>query len=293
MNSRSLAWHAAIERNIDSPWDAEHMTMDPIVPFITHAVHPQIAGLIERLGVRRQLAPEELIFKPGEPVEQLILVKKGITAREVGQITNALAISPPGHFACGNLNFFTSHPCIGRYYAIVTSEIISVPQELVRRIIWSDPALARIMAIQLELCTLSDRMAFGSYAAISVDLRLKAFFIAWYRNYGQYFPEAGGEGWCVMPVSVQRKYLAAVINSSRVWLDKTFKDWKEKALYRVDGNFLLMRPSLLEPAYKWIVQMEEASVNPRPQRFGKWLESVAARCAKLSCTPYAVAGLSA
>lgn len=113
MNSRSLAWHAAIERNIDSSWDAEHMTMDPVVPFITHAVHPKIAGLIERLGVVRLLAPEELIFKPGEPVEQLILVKKGITAREVGQITNALAISPPGTSPAGTSTSSRATPASG------------------------------------------------------------------------------------------------------------------------------------------------------------------------------------
>lgn len=206
----------------------------------------------------------------------------------MGQFTNAIAISTPGHFACGNLNFFSSHPCIGRYYALVPSEIISVPQSLMKSLMRADPELAQLISIQLELCTLSDRMAFGADTALPADMRLKVFFIAWFRNYGRFVAPEGGEGWCVMPISVQRKYLAAIIAASRVWLDKTFKDWKNRDLYRTDGSFVLMRPSLLEPGYRWLVEMEEASRRARPELFSDWLALIEERRVKLGSAPYPV-----
>lgn len=277
MNRRSLAWYAAIEKTVDLPWDAEHPVTEPVVPFITHAVHPKVVELMLRLGIERHLRAGELIYRTGEPVEHLVLVKKGITAREVGQGSNVIAIATPGHFACGNLNFFSSLACIGRYFALVDSEILFVPQRLMRQMLKTEPDLGHIFSVQLELCTLSDRMAFGAYALSAVSERLKVFFIAWYRNYGRLLQQGAGGSWCVMPLPVQRKYLASVINSSRVWLDKTFKDWSDRGLYALQGDYVLMRPVLLESAYRWMIGMEEAAKNARPDSYTQWLNDIEER----------------
>lgn len=280
MKRRSLAWYAAIEKSVDLPWDATSPVKEPVMPFITHAVHPKVAELIRKTGVTRQLSAGEPIYQAGQAVEHLVLVTKGVTAREVGQGSNVIAIAPPGHFACGNLNFFSSLPCIGRYFALVDSEIIIVPQLLIRQLLNIEHDVSRIVSVQFELCTLSDRMAFGAYALSEVSERLKVFFVAWYRNYGRFVSTEAGS-WCVMPLPVQRKYLAALINASRVWLDKTFKQWSDRGLYKTQGDYALMRPSVLESAYRWIIGMEEATRNPRPNSFTDWLMDIEMRRQKI------------
>ncbi len=271
MNNRSLSWYAEIERSPDVFWDAEHPTRDAVMPWITHSVHPEIAGLIERFGTVRQLEPGEDLIPVGSIVDQLILVKKGVTGRELGSLTKAMAIATPGRFACGNLNFFTQQPCIGHYFALVKSEVVSVPQKLLRQVIAKTPQLGVLFCIQSELCTLSDRLSFGAYSTLSVEDRLKCFMLAWHRNYGHTEKDENGNEWCVMPISIQRKYQAMVINTSRISLDKTLKAWKENGVYQFDGDRMRLSVPFLQNAYDWMVRMEETAPIERPMDFRSWL----------------------
>lgn len=276
MSNRTLGWYAAIERPFDQPWDLEHPVLDPIVPWITHSLHPKLYSLIEKIGTPRALKAEEPLIQPGEPVNQVIVVAKGVTGREVGQISGAIAISPPRHIACGNLNFLTSLPCIGRYFALVDSTVIQVPQKLLRGILQNDRETAWLFSVQAELCTLSDRMGFAIYT-IPVEDRLKAFFIAWARNYGRFAQDASGAGWCVMPSTVQRKYIASVANTSRVSLDKTMRAWRESGAYVSQGSSICMKTSLLEPVYRWMSDMEDNAKIRRPPTFLEFIRDIEAR----------------
>lgn len=267
MSNRSLSWYAAIGWVSDLPWDAGTPVSDSVVPWITHAVNAKLRELICRIGVVRKLKAGENVIPEGAPVDRLVLVTKGVTGREVGRVSQAIALSPPWHFACGNLNFFTEQPCIGKYFALVDSEVVAVPQELLRKILRSDQELAWIFAVQSELCTLSDRLGFGALAALSVEDRLKALFISWGRKYGRYEVDRQGRAWCRMPQTVQRKFLAAVIHTSRVSLDKTLHKWKAEGSYAVAGDEVSVRYELLEPVYSWIVRMEENARISRPKNF--------------------------
>ena len=276
MSSRTLGWYAGIEHPFEQPWDADHPVLDPIVPSIAHSLHPELCSLIERIGAPRELEPGEPLIAPGAPVDKLIIVKKGITAREVGLISGAIAISPPRHIACGNLNLFSSLPCIGSYFALVRSSVIQVEQKLFLSLLRSDKSLAWLFAIQSELCTLSDRMAFATYTQ-PVEIRLQAFFIAWARNYGRCADDSSGQAWCVMPAAIQRKHLAAIASTSRVSLDKNLKAWKAEGAYASRGDLLLMRPALLEPAYRWMADMEDCARIRRPATFLEFIRGIEER----------------
>lgn len=267
MSNRSLSWYAAIGRVSDLPWSVTAPVRDSVVPWITHAVNIKLRELICRIGVSRSVAAGEDIIPEGAPVDKLVMVTKGVTGREVGRVSQAIALSPPWHFACGNLNFFTEQPCIGKYYALVDSEVVAVPQQLLRKLLRKDPEMAWIFAVQAELCTLSDRLGFGALATLSVEERLKALFISWGRKYGRYEVDSKGRSWCRMPQTVQRKYLAAVVNTSRVSLDKTLHKWKTAGSYVVNGDDLGVSYELLRPTYSWIVRMEENARINRPRTF--------------------------
>lgn len=47
MSGRTLSWSADIERPFDQPWDLNHPVLDPIVPSITHSLHPKISRLFQ------------------------------------------------------------------------------------------------------------------------------------------------------------------------------------------------------------------------------------------------------
>jgi len=62
-----------------------------------------------RLGLSKTLK-EERVFSPGERVDHVVLVTRGVTARAIGSTKGdspAIALSTPGHLAAGNLNFFS------------------------------------------------------------------------------------------------------------------------------------------------------------------------------------------
>ena len=89
-------------------------------------MHPKLRSLIDRWGVVRELnAREPVLGEITDKVDQLVLVRSGITARIFGSLYNqsspAMAFSVPGRLACGNLNFFSHRPCIGSYVAVVPS----------------------------------------------------------------------------------------------------------------------------------------------------------------------------
>ena len=135
MRAPSGQWFKAIADTRDAPWDGLSGPKSPVMPWIHPVLHPEIKSLIERWGVERTLAPKDPVLGTSERVDQLVMVKSGITARCVSspfaQSRLSVAIGLPGRLACGNLNFFTGRPCVGRYFALVPSVVVSVPQELV------------------------------------------------------------------------------------------------------------------------------------------------------------------
>ena len=133
----------------------------PVIPFITHALHPSLLRLIERIGTVRKLSAGEEIFRPCDPVDQVTVVRKGITGRALGHDGNAIGLSIPGRFASGNLNFFTGFPCFGRYFALIPSEIITAPKDLLIPVLRGSPEAALLFARQFEMAKLSDRLGFA------------------------------------------------------------------------------------------------------------------------------------
>lgn len=135
MRAPSAHWFEDIEQTRQSTWNGSVGPDLPVVPWIHPELHPQIRSLIERWGTEKQLGARDPVLGMNNRVDQLVFVKSGITARCVGspfsQSRLSVAISIPGRLACGNLNFFTHRSCLGRYFALVPSVILSVPQSLI------------------------------------------------------------------------------------------------------------------------------------------------------------------
>ncbi len=106
----------------------------PIFPWITPWVHPTIVDLIEHCGIVRELDAGEPLFSTNEKISSLVYVISGVTARCLAnpeaQSKQAIALAPPGHFAAGNLNFFSHRHAIGRYYTLTPAKLIYCPRDI-------------------------------------------------------------------------------------------------------------------------------------------------------------------
>lgn len=166
MRAPSGQWFKDIADTRDAPWDGLSGPKSPVMPWIHPVLHPEIKSLIERWGVERTLAPKDPVLGASERVDQLVMVKSGITARCVSspfaQSRLSVAIGLPGRLACGNLNFFTGRPCVGRYFALVPSVVVSVPQKLVMSLAKKNTEFLLLIAAQFELAALSDRLGFAA-----------------------------------------------------------------------------------------------------------------------------------
>lgn len=117
MRAPSGQWFKDIADTRDAPWDGLSGPKSPVMPWIHPVLHPEIKSLIERWGVERTLAPKDPVLGASERVDQLVMVKSGITARCVSspfaQSRLSVAIGLPGRLACGNPQFLHGPPLRG------------------------------------------------------------------------------------------------------------------------------------------------------------------------------------
>ena len=203
MRPPSHNWFREIERSRDRAYNEAAFGSFPIFPWLAPALHPELRSLIERWGVVRKVnAREPILGNPNNKVDQLVLVRSGITARFFGlvyrQSNPAMAFSVPGRLACGNLNFFSGRPCYGNYFAVVPSEVVSVPQSLVRQMCETNARFAMLVASEFEKISLSDRLGFGLLAKLDVENRFLAFLLSWAVTFG-HMEMQGEEAWVRMP----------------------------------------------------------------------------------------------
>jgi len=265
-------WTVAGDVNSESPF-----YNFPIFPWITPLVHPELRSLFERLGVVRHFkANEQIRLSPDNKVENIALLVSGVTARHFGstsaQSRLSIAISVPGRFACGNLNFFTHRPCIGRYYAVVPSTVLSIEQKFLYDLSQKDPQLQYLLATQFELNNLSDRLGFGAHSLLSVKERLLMFYLSWSAVFGK-LVQFEGEDWVEVPLPLRGRILEGIVLCSPTALEQVLKEIKEEKCFIVlkGGDRAMIRLSVLEPVHSWIRSSEEFNKNEARERLRKLL----------------------
>lgn len=268
MRPPSSNWLKEIEvfRNRDSD-DSYNI---PIYPWLAPPLHPKIRSLIERWGVEKEVpANAPVLGHINERVDKLVLVKSGVTARNFGSACSverpSVAFSVPGRLACGNLNFFSQRPCIGSYYALVPSIVISIPQSLLFKVCEQDPQMLLLCATEFELINLSDRLGFGAHSRLRVEDRLLAYFLTWSVAFGRE-ELVEGEPWVVFPTPLRGIALQSVVSCSAAALERALGNLKQDRHYVTDNDSARIRLSVLEPIHKWIRNNEEKSSNWRRHR---------------------------
>ncbi len=243
-----------------------------MTPWITPKVHNRIVEIIDSVGKICLLDQEERILSEGESVNKLAYVRKGVTARTAGdpnaQSATAMAIATPGRLALGNLNFFTQRPAFGRYFALVPSEVVVADRDVVFDQIQSDSELVRIFAAQFELSSLSDRVAFISTALLDTELRLKTFTCSWAISFGELVDGPDGP-WIRMPIPLTRKVRTDIIKTSMNSIDKILKEWMSHGNYYRQGDWVYVKPEVLDGIYNWMVRIDE---NAAPRTTGSLTE---------------------
>lgn len=272
MRAPSGQWFKDIADTRDAPWAGLSGPKSPVMPWIHPVLHPEIKSLIERWGVERTLAPKDPVLGTSERVDQLVMVKSGITARCVSspfaQSRLSVAIGLPGRLACGNLNFFTGRPCVGRYFALVPSVVVSVPQELVMSLAKKNTEFLLLIAAQFELAALSDRLGFAAETLLGIDERVLAFFMSWASVYGK-LTEIDGETWGDMPHILRGEALRYVVNCSSAALERSMTSLKKKGLVVSEADRFRVKLEILKPVHQWLRSAEEASALPRPEEISR------------------------
>lgn len=266
MRAPSENWFKEIEQSRDSVFNEENNGTFPIYPWLAPALDPKLRSLIERWGVVKELnAREPVLGEITDKVDQLVLVRSGITARIFGslyhQSSPAMAFSVPGRLACGNLNFFSHRPCIGSYVAVVPSVVVTVPQSLVMSMCRSDTDFALLVASEFEKISLSDRLGFGLLAQLDNESRFLAFLLSWAVTFG-HVEMVDDEDWVRMPLPLRGDALRAVLNCSSATLDRCLAALKQKGDYVVEGDVARVRLARLKPINRLIRNFEERTNEP-------------------------------
>lgn len=205
-------------------------------------------------------AGDPVLGGQSDRVDKLVLVQSGITVRHFGspyaQNQNAYAISLPGRLACGNLNFFTSMPCVGRYYALVPSTVTAVSQDLLRAMCRKDSESCITVMQEFEDIALTDRLGFGATVALPIRDRILAFLLTWAEALGT-LESIDGALWVSIPTPLSNDALRKVIYSSQAAFERAWRALREDGIYVADGDRARVLLSALEPVHRWLGHQEE------------------------------------
>lgn len=267
------AWIEAVGlKRFSGPWSSPRGPKLPILPWITVPLHPLIREFFETCGREVCFAPGEKFF-PTTQVTHFVAVTSGLTGRGVAVLRDrsgagAIALSTPGRFAAGNLNWVTRRPAIGRYCTLSQCTVRMIPHvEAEERILARDDAneFLRILYTQIELINLSDRMGFSVLALLSAPQRLQALFLAWAVFYGS-IREEGGRHLVRMPSPGRRSHIEDVLSVSSVTMDKLSSHLHAEAAFERDGEFVVFDAAWLQEAHGWMRACDgDGVIYPRPK----------------------------
>lgn len=259
MKRFSLPWHRSLQVNhrFCGPWPDFHGPRIPIMPWVTPPLHPQILSEFQRMGnIYDVEAGAHLLADT--MVTVFVVVLEGLTGRVAstleGQKSRAMALSAPRRFACGNLNFSTRRPAIGRYFALTKARLLYVRQGDVDDWLSSQSLdLIRSFFTQIELCVLSDRLGFAALTLLPAPMRLQALLLSWAFFFGSIKAVPGCGDIIEMPVPGRREHLEQVLSVSSATLDKLIAQLHEDAHFERDSNdFVRFQASVLQPVHEWM-----------------------------------------
>lgn len=256
MRIPSRLWQEKLQAYKNQPY--AFPTPQEIVPWLAPVVDPVIRNLVERWGTVIKLRDGEMLFKKEEPVDRLILVRSGITARCVGQLSGphsgaSSAFSTPGRFACGNLNFFSRRPCAGAYFALTDAKVVSCSQKLLRSLCAQNADLMYRFLQQFEVCTLSDRYGFMADRLLSVEDRIVCVYYVWANAYGTDIFDGAGKAWTRMPVPIRGEALRQVICCSKSAFERGLSKFRNEGALRYEGSdHVLIRKDRLDRIALWL-----------------------------------------
>lgn len=268
------AWMEAIREIRTGDWPDEAARRVPMLPWITPPVPRPVREAFLTMGRPLRVPTGEQLFSLPY-ITDFILITSGLSGRYLSPNASAqndgiLALSSSGRFACGNLNFMTRRPTIGRYVAISDLEGVAISHVAFDEILAQRPELFRPLAVHLETTNLSDRMAFGMMALLPAIQRLKALLLAWAAYYGRL-----DDGWVTLPSPGRNAHIERVIGASSVTMDKLRAELQSAAGLERDGDFVRLRISALQDVHEWMRRTDNDSIlYQRPPRVEAFLEQM-------------------
>lgn len=270
----SDAWMNALRSIRTKDWPDEAVRHVPMLPWITPPVPKNIRSLFEIHGRPLCVPAGESLFGTSF-VTDFILITSGLSGRyltpdRVLDGDAILALSPTGRFACGNLNFITRRPTIGRYGTVSDLEALALSHGALEELILPNTQLFRELAFHLETTNLSDRMAFCMMVMLPAATRVKALLLAW----AAYFGTLDG-GWVTLPSPGRNAHIERVVGVSSVTMDKVRTELQTTGGFERDGDFLRIRAEALQDVHDWMRRTDDDSpLYRRPARVEDFLEEM-------------------
>ena len=269
----SYAWYAAIHdtRRYSGSWSDLSGPRVPVVPWITPPIVPAVRNFFRRMGEIREFDPGDWLY-PHVQVRSFMYVESGITGRILASLdgqsgAGAMALSPPGRYASGNLNWITGRPAIGRYQALSHVRVREIRHsEALEYVHALDADQYLKMLAQAELINLSDRMGFAVLALLPAIDRFKALLLGWAIYFG-HLSEDEGTMRVTIPIPGRKAHIAQVIRTSGVTLDSILSEMRSNSAYRREGDFVSFEAAALQGIHDWMRHADgEEAFLPRPRR---------------------------
>lgn len=271
----SSAWMKALSVvKPERAWLNEYGPRIPTLPWVTTPMPPVLRELFDEFGRKVTLSGGERLFND-TMVMDFVMVQKGLTGRFITSdsfdLSDALlALSPVGRLAAGNLNFLTKRPTIGHYVALSDVELRMLSHVAAESLFTTRQAAFRAMLVQIEMQSLSDRMAFGIITMLPAMMRLKSLLLAW----GAFFGTMK-DGVLRLPAPGRTTHIERTIGVSSVTMDKLRAELSATADFGRDGDFLYLRADALEDIHAWMRHADgRTALYSRPARVVDFLEGM-------------------
>lgn len=285
MGRFSEAWSSLVGTCRYSKWNTCG-PREPVMPWISPSVPVCLARALKNIGATMTVeAGDEIHSSVDKLIHQskrldadkyigldnLIYVTKGIIARTpnkartAGARKDALWITPPGRILGGGLDFFFCHPFSYINYAMVKSEIVICNKKLLMQILASDAPLNQTLQQQFELCNLSNSITLEALSCLPVQERLQLYLLSWAVYWGTRIvdDQSDKDEWIRIPTPLQRDDISRVIGASRAAVDKSFTDWRQRGVMKLESPYLVFRGSLIRPMLPWLCVYDDIQLAYR------------------------------
>ena len=272
----STQWLNVVRRPRMRLWKLPAGAHEPLMPWITPQVPPELEALFRAEGQVRQLNGGEYVYTPRMPLSLMSLITQGVAGRTFGsmysQSKQGMALAVAHRICGGNHTFHSGRPGNGRYFAVTPLEVITLPNARIKERMEECQTLRQAVEVQLECCIQSDRIGLAANSVLPVQDRVRLYFLSWAFAYGKLEMRSGAE-WVRLEAVLPQTQVLRVTSSSLIQVKRCYAELKASGDLLSEGSTVFIRAEALDGVWAWLCSSEDITCDyARPKDWRGFLQ---------------------